>query len=310
MSNLVVGQINARHSNITWALLERAILSNSYKEGLDVLLVQEPPLLALSEEGRWRGFQSFVAKGNNPLTMIMVRMGLEASQVDIQGDRVCGAEVKLKVGSILLFSAYIRYGNGEGADLLGRALTKSQELTPLRLVGMDSNGHSPLWGPEKVELDKVGELVEDVLGEGDLLVVNHRDSPPTFLGDRGQTSWIDITAASPALAARIVDWRVDTSVEVASDHRLIMTQIWGKPQKAVVRQRPSWRDVDWVNFSRHLQGELSCRALALSSRNPKEIDLTVASLSEALESTIRCCVPIRRLCQYSRPWWTPELSHL
>ena len=83
MSNLVVGQINARHSNITWALLERAILSNSYK-------------------------------GTNPLTLIMVRMGLEASQVDIQGDRVCGAEVKLKVGSILLFSAYIRYGNGEG----------------------------------------------------------------------------------------------------------------------------------------------------------------------------------------------------
>ena len=310
MSNLVVGQINARHSNITWALLERAILSNSYNEGLDVLLVQEPPPLALSEEGRWRGFQSFVAKGTNPLTMIMVRMGLEASQVDIQGDRVCGAEVKLKVGSILLFSAYIRYGNGEGADLLGRALTKSQELTPLRLVGMDSNGHSPLWGPEKVELDTVGELVEDVLGEGDLLVVNHCDPPPTFLGDRGQTSWIDITAASPALAARIVDWRVDTSVEVASDHRLIMTRIWGKPQKAVVRQRPSWRDVDWVNFSRHLRGELTCRALALSCQNPKEIDLTVASLSEALESTIRCCVPIRRLCQYSRPWWTPELSHL
>ena len=64
--------------------------------------------------------------------------------------------------------------------MLGRALTQSQELTPLRLVGMDSNGHSPLWGPEKVELDKVGELVEDVLGEGDLLVVNHRDSPPTL----------------------------------------------------------------------------------------------------------------------------------
>ena len=108
MSNLVVCQINDGHSNITWALLERAILSNSYKEGLDVLLVQEPPPLALSEVGRWRGFQSFVAKGPNPLTMIMVHVGLEASQVDIQGDQVCGAEVKLKVRSILLvFSPYI-----------------------------------------------------------------------------------------------------------------------------------------------------------------------------------------------------------
>ena len=165
-------------------------------------------------------------------------------------------------------------------------------------------------GPEEVELDKVGELVEDVLGEGDLLMVNHHDSPPTFLGDRGQTSWIDITAASLALAARIVDWRVDASVEVASDHRLIMMWIWGKPQRAIVQQRPSWHNVDWVNFSKHLQGELTCRVVVLSCQTPKEIDLIVASLSEALESTICCCIPIRRLCQHSRPWWTPELSHL
>ena len=47
--------------------------------------------------------------------------------------------------------------------MLSRALKKSQEITLLRLVGMDSNGHSPLWGPEEVELDKVGELIEDVL---------------------------------------------------------------------------------------------------------------------------------------------------
>ena len=51
---------------------------------------------------------------------------------------------------------------------------------------MDSNGHSPLWGPEEVELDKVGELVEDALGEGDLSVVNHHDSPPLLGGIGGK----------------------------------------------------------------------------------------------------------------------------
>ena len=90
-------------------------------------------------------------------------------------------------------------------DQLAKVLTLSQELTPFRLVGLDSNGHLPLWGLDEVELDKIGELTEDVLGEGDLIVVNHRDSPPTFYGDRGQRSWIDITATSPALAASIVD---------------------------------------------------------------------------------------------------------
>ena len=98
---------------------------------------------------------------------------------------MCGAEVKLRVGSLLLFSAYIQYGDGEGTDLCGRILIKSQEITLLRLVGMDRNGHSPRWKLEEVELHKVGELVEDILGEGDLLVMNYYDSPPAFLRDRG-----------------------------------------------------------------------------------------------------------------------------
>ena len=70
--------------------------------------------------------------------------------------------------------------------------------------------------------------------EGDLLVVNHRGSPPTFVGDRGQISWIDVTATSPILVARIADWRVDTSKEVASDHRLLLTQVRVQTQRAVV----------------------------------------------------------------------------
>lgn len=86
------------HLNITWTLLERAIMSISYKEGLDILLVQEPPHLARAKVGRYRGFWSFFVKIPNPLTTIMVCVGLKASQVDIQVDRVCGAKVKLEVG--------------------------------------------------------------------------------------------------------------------------------------------------------------------------------------------------------------------
>ena len=219
------------------------------KGGVDVLLIQEPPPLAFSQAGVWKGFQAFYAQGPQPLTMIMVRKNLKACQYNVPGDRVCGIEVHIGVESALFFSAYFRHGTGEGMDQLAKVLTLSQELTPFRLVGLDSNGHSPLWGPDEVELDKIGELTEDVLGEGDLIVVNHRDSPPTFYGDRGQRSWIDITAASPALAARIVDWKVDIANDVASDHRLIVTRIMGKPQRAVVRHQPNWQAVDWVAFN-------------------------------------------------------------
>ena len=92
-----------------------------------------------------------------------------------------------------------------------------------RLVGMDSNGHSPLWGPKSVKQDQLGRRVEDALAEGNMLVLNHSDSPPTFHGDWGQPTWIDVTAASPSVASRTTSWSVRTSLEVASDHHLIQT---------------------------------------------------------------------------------------
>ena len=53
------------------------------------------------------GILDFSAKEPNPRTMIMVRVGLKASQGDFHVHRVCGVEVKLEARSILLFSSYI-----------------------------------------------------------------------------------------------------------------------------------------------------------------------------------------------------------
>ena len=61
-------------------------------------------------------------------------------------------------------SSYVWYGTRWGPAMLSRALKKSQEVTLLRLRGMDSNGRFPLWGPEGFELGKVGDLVEYILG--------------------------------------------------------------------------------------------------------------------------------------------------
>ena len=97
---------------------------------------------------------------------------------------------------------------------------------------------------------------------------------------------------SLALAAQTINWRVDTLIEVASKHRLMVMQIWGKTQRAIVWHGASWRDADWVNCNRHLQEELYSRAMSLSCQTLEEIDLIVASLFQAFESTIHSCVPI------------------
>ena len=55
--------------------------------------------------------------------------------------------------------------NGAGVEFVGKLLSESQKVTLLRQVRMNSNAHSPLWRPKAVELDKVGEFIEDVLVE-------------------------------------------------------------------------------------------------------------------------------------------------
>ena len=77
-------------------------------------------------------------------------------------------------------------------------------------------------GIEAVELDKLGEFIEHVRGEEDLLVVNHRDSPPAFVRDRDQTSWMDVTVA-PRVLARNRKLESRHPIEMASDHQLLVT---------------------------------------------------------------------------------------
>ena len=87
----------------------------------------------------------------------------------------------------MFISAYIRHTSGEGVNQLSNAIAKASTMSPFVFVGMDSNGHSPLWGPEGTKLDRIGESVEEALCEGGLLVLNSQDSPPTFCSDLGHT---------------------------------------------------------------------------------------------------------------------------
>ena len=87
---------------------------------------------------------------------------------------------------LIVISAYIRHTTGDGADQLSRALTRASEMSSFIFVGLDSNGHSPLWGPEGSKVDKIGEMVEGVLCEGGLLVLNSQDSRLHFVAIWGR----------------------------------------------------------------------------------------------------------------------------
>ena len=64
---------------------------------------------------------------------------------------------------------------------------------------MDGNGHSPVWGPSSVDSNPQGILLENLLASEDLFVINAPGSPPTYVGDDGHQSGLDVTVVSVGL---------------------------------------------------------------------------------------------------------------
>ena len=150
-----VGQLNTRHSNPVWATLEQM----AREEDLDMVLVQEPPLF-IHGESKWKGYRLTHASRSPSHVFIMFKENLECSPCNFEGSRVCRVQVGYRGMKLIVISAYIRHTIGDGADQVSRALTRASELSSFIFVGLDSNGHSPLWGPTESKVHRIGETVQ------------------------------------------------------------------------------------------------------------------------------------------------------
>ena len=301
-----IGQLNVRGSIPVWTNLERI----AEELGLEVVLIQDPPPVHCMDSHPWGSFTRILPGDPSPKAMIMVKTTLGFRPCGFEGARVCGATVIFRGDPLVLVSAYIRHTTGEGADALATAVRRAHELSPFIYVGMDGNGHSPLWGPVGTRLDRVEEAVEGVLCEGGLWVVNSQESAPTYRSDAGCESWIDVTAASAPVIPLIAEWAVRDSVEVLSDHRLIVGQLLRRPVRQTCRTVRDWEQVDWRAFQRQLVRELDPRWASEDWVSPGDLDRAVGEVTASIKRVIEQLVPTKRLCRFSRWWWTPELTQL
>ena len=190
-----------------------------------MVLIQEPPPQLVMENHIWPGFRTAFATPSPAHSLIMYRTTLGCTSCDFLGSWVCSIQMPFRGSSLVLISAYIRHTSGKGVNQLSNAIAQASPMSPFVFVGMESNGHSPLWGPEGTKLNRIGESLEEALCEGGLLVLNNQDCLPTFCSDMGHNTWIDVSVAFPALIPRVVEWAVHKDIEILLDHRMIVTQL-------------------------------------------------------------------------------------
>lgn len=87
------------------------------------------------------------------------------------------------------------------------------------IIAADFNAKSVLWyGPVT---DEKGEKLEDPIFSFQLMILNRPGFPPTFCNRAGAKGYTDITLASPGIAQRVLEWRVEDSLTM-TDHDAIL----------------------------------------------------------------------------------------
>ena len=304
MSPLTVVQLNTRASSTVWELLGVTVRQMA----ADIVLVQDPP-----RNCKWAcfwGYSIVTPTDVLPQVAILIRQNIPFRPVLGWGPRVVGLTIERAGDVFAVLSAYIRHTSGLGVEDLSRALYHVADVTPHVLLGADCNGHSPLWGPRGTVVNKVGSMVEEVLGEGGLLVLNKSNAPASFFSDAGHQAWIDISAASPSVVHRVTGWAVHPDLEVGSDHRVISWTLEVAAAGGAPRVSRNWAKVDWRDFNRALLSLLDPSQCHGDILDAEELEEAVNLLTQRIQRTIEHTVPERRVCQFSRPWWTPELTAL
>ena len=317
VSGLRCLQLNCRGSEAVWLLLQHSLGTCSSPP--DIFLLQDLPTSVRRGGLGFPGFRMFLARSRvsaAPEVGIMIRESIACREIRPFGSRVVGLEVPSPHGVLRLFSAYVQHTTGVGTQELELALRWALSKGGQVIVGMDSNGHSPLWGPPLTTPNPVGETLEHLfLGLG-LDVANDPTSPPTF-DDGHNESWIDLTLASHSCMEAIVDWHVDTDLYTGSDHRPIWFTIQSPSEHSPCATSLAWREVDWTVFSQIVasamqsQGSQEDQARDFQpSICTQSVEDQILQVTTALQAAISSTVREKRVNPASKSWWSPKLGEL
>ena len=309
-------QLNFRRSETTWVLCQQELLDRHLAP--DVILIQDPPSSALGGRNVFKGYRLVRAPRHGAVlgqVALAIRDTVRFRQLRPFGPRVVLVELATADGPLIFISAYVRHTSGEGLDALAAACRWAKGRCPRVILGLDGNGHSPLWGPPSVRRNQVGSLLEDFIVSCDLDILNDRGGPATFVSDVGDRTWIDLTLSTPCISVSIPDWRVQEDFLSGSDHRPIFFSVDSSPLRTDVFKRRAWDETPWDEFAATVKR--ACREEGwIEEHTGGTISITcsesiagrVARLTQILEEAVATHVPEKTICWASKPWWSPAVA--
>ena len=167
------------------------------------------------------------------------------------------------------------------------------------IMGVDSNAHSLLYGPDT---NARGTALEDFILQYGLKVEN-LGTAPTYEIQRGSKrvqTHIDVTL-SRGLPICLENWRVNRNYN-ASDHDSIFFEISSSKQDPEL-VRP-WSKADWTTFKRGLAGADYANPVDMSM---KKLDKLVLKVYNILETELnKACPLIKIVPTVKKAYWATD----
>ncbi|CAB3254559.1 unnamed protein product [Arctia plantaginis] len=181
------------------------------------------------------------------------------------------------------------------------------------LVLGDFNAKSIAWGSPRT--DARGEAVEEWAASVGLCLLN-RGSTNTCVRQQGG-SIVDLSFATPALAARVRNWRVLKEVETLSDHlyiRFELSRTQDSSRGHVARRLSRFPRWAVARLNRDLLEEAAIIHSWLSPQAPtEEVDVGAGRFRDAITHICDAAMPRirgRRPPRKEVYWWSQELADL
>jgi ribonuclease HI len=266
-----------------------------------IILITEPNL---DKGKKARGFKGHRAYSTETArAAILIDGTLKAKIVDKLTGRDCVACVLETDGMDTLVASVYCDINVPNFDLI-QEVARYADVNNYRLIlGTDSNAHSTLWGRTQ---NTRGNELELVMAGTDLKIENLPGGLPTFRGNQGEGTHIDLTLTLNA-NNDCIGW--NTTFFPDSDHNLITFKCAIKPEKEKVR---AWNKISWGQ----VRQSINQRAPHIKETvNAAEADRALDSLINAITSSVDEHCPLKDAVRHKQTEiWTnkdlqPHIAH-
>jgi len=306
-----VWQLNVRMNQTCLDLL----VHNATKFDVSIIMISDPPK-SLKMGKRFQNYD-VISPDVNLLeiqTSILVKKDLKKTKLFSACSRVTGVSISQKNNTYLSFlSVYIKHTSGEG---LREAFDMCESLRSRGfkhvVMAGDFNAKSYRWGPHNVTSNRSGRQISEWCDANSFSVVNKFPSFPTFSGENGHISWIDLTIASDEITNECDSWKVIPLEEGLTDHNLIETMLKTDSFEERASFLKNWKDVDWLRLTLdvevHLEKEGWLSFNWEEIKDEVELNNAIQNFSKSFLDHALHWVPERKKRRNENAWWNPEIS--